>query len=131
MTAQRTRKIAPVAEMIAPTERCPWRQRLLCGEVHDDTAYAMGGVAGHAGLFASAAEVDALAARLLACWRGNDDFVPREILREVWTPDPTLREATWAPGRDTPSPTGAGARAPVSRPAPRPPRVPPASPGGG
>ena len=41
--------------MIAPTERCPWRRRVLCGEVHDDNAYAMGGVAGHAGLFSCAA----------------------------------------------------------------------------
>src|SRR5207247_6039177 len=30
LTALRTRKLTPVAEMIAPTEHCPWRQRLLC-----------------------------------------------------------------------------------------------------
>ena len=47
----RTRRLEPVTEMIAPTERCPWRKKILCGEVHDDNAYAMGGVAGHAGLF--------------------------------------------------------------------------------
>src|SRR5206468_2625718 len=115
LTALRTRKLAPVAEMIAPTEVCPWRKRLLCGEVHDDNAYAMGGVAGHAGLFANAAEVDALAARLLACWRGEDDFVPREIVREFWTRDPTVRDATWALGWDTPSPTGSMAGTRMSR----------------
>jgi len=115
LTALRTRKLTPVAEMIAPTEHCPWRQRLLCGEVHDDNAYAMGGVAGHAGLFANAAEVDALAARLLACWRGEDDFVPREIVREFWTRNPTVRDATWALGWDTPSPTGSMAGTRMSR----------------
>ena len=44
-------------EMIAPTENCPWRKKILCGEVHDDNAYAMGGVAGHAGLFSSARDI--------------------------------------------------------------------------
>ncbi len=43
---------------IAPTEDCPWRG-LVVGEVHDDNAWTMGGVAGHAGIFGTA---DALAA---------------------------------------------------------------------
>ncbi len=33
------------------SERCPWRGRLLVGEVHDENAHALGGAAGHAGLF--------------------------------------------------------------------------------
>ena len=115
LTALRTRRLAPVTDVIAPTERCPWRKRILCGEVHDDNAYAMGGVAGHAGLFANAAEVDALAARLLACWRGEDDFVPAEIVREFWTRDSTVGDATWALGWDMPSPTGSSAGTRMSR----------------
>ncbi|MFI5042319.1 MAG: serine hydrolase domain-containing protein, partial [Acidimicrobiales bacterium] len=82
----RLRKLAPATDLIAPTERCPWRKRVLCGEVHDDNAYAMGGVAGHAGLFASAADVDRLVGRLVACWRGEDDFLPTALVREFWTP---------------------------------------------
>ena len=39
---------------IAPTEIDPWRQRHLRGEVHDENAAMLGGVAGHAGLFSSA-----------------------------------------------------------------------------
>jgi CubicO group peptidase (beta-lactamase class C family) len=109
LSALRTRRLAPVAELIAPTERCPWRKRVLCGEVHDDNAWAMGGVAGHAGLFASAAEVDRLAGRLRACWRGEDDFVPREIVREFWSRDPLVEGSTWALGWDTPSPEGSSA----------------------
>jgi hypothetical protein len=31
------------------TEACPWRGRVLKGEVHDENAYALGGAAGHAG----------------------------------------------------------------------------------
>lgn len=41
----------------APTERCIWRGRVLQGEVHDENAFAMGGVAGHAGLFGTARAV--------------------------------------------------------------------------
>ncbi len=39
---------------IAPTELCAWRGRRLIGEVHDENAYGLGGIAGHAGLFANA-----------------------------------------------------------------------------
>jgi CubicO group peptidase (beta-lactamase class C family) len=35
----------------AATERCTWRGRVMRGEVHDENAYALGGAAGHAGLF--------------------------------------------------------------------------------
>ncbi|HIE52910.1 MAG TPA: class A beta-lactamase-related serine hydrolase [Armatimonadetes bacterium] len=41
----------------AATEECPWRGRILCGEVHDENAYACGGVAGHAGLFSTASDL--------------------------------------------------------------------------
>jgi CubicO group peptidase (beta-lactamase class C family) len=105
----RARKLAPVTDMIAPTERCAWRRRILCGEVHDDNAYAMGGVAGHAGLFGSAADVAALAGRLHVCWRGEDDFVPREIVREFWARAGQVPDSTWALGWDTPSPEGSSA----------------------
>ncbi len=35
----------------AATEHCTWRGRVLRGEVHDENAFALGGAAGHAGLF--------------------------------------------------------------------------------
>ena len=44
----------------------PWRERIPPGEVHDANAHALGGVAGHAGLFGTAAEVGRLASALLA-----------------------------------------------------------------
>ncbi|CAN5225958.1 serine hydrolase domain-containing protein [soil metagenome] len=39
------------------TESCPWRGRVLNGEVHDENAFALGGAAGHAGLFGTVAGV--------------------------------------------------------------------------
>jgi CubicO group peptidase (beta-lactamase class C family) len=49
----------------APTEYDPWRQRLLVGEVHDENAWALDGVAGHAGLFGTASAVGSFARWLL------------------------------------------------------------------
>jgi CubicO group peptidase (beta-lactamase class C family) len=41
----------PDPERTAATERCTWRGRVMRGEVHDENAFALGGAAGHAGLF--------------------------------------------------------------------------------
>ena len=50
-----TRYLPPTAwrKHIAPTEIDPWRQRHIRGEVHDENAARLDGVAGHAGLFSS------------------------------------------------------------------------------
>lgn len=56
----------PVAAPVVATERCPWRGRLVKGEVHDEIAAALGGVAGNAGAFGTLAEVAAAAARWFA-----------------------------------------------------------------
>ena len=45
---------------IAPTEFDAWRGRLVRGVVHDENAWALGGVAGHAGLFGSVKAVGRL-----------------------------------------------------------------------
>lgn len=49
----------------APTEIAPPRGYPLRGEVHDENAYALGGVAGHAGLFSTAADLSVFAQMLL------------------------------------------------------------------
>lgn len=48
----------PAVPRVAPTERCSWRRRALQGQVHDENAFAMGGVAGHAGLFGTLRDVE-------------------------------------------------------------------------
>ncbi len=63
-------------ERYASTERCPWRKRVLRGEVHDDNAWALGGVAGHAGLFGTAADVERLCRVVLDAWKGRADAAP-------------------------------------------------------
>jgi CubicO group peptidase (beta-lactamase class C family) len=55
----------------APTEVDRWRGRLLVGEVHDENAWALGGVAGHAGLFGTAAAVGAFARAMMQTLAGD------------------------------------------------------------
>ncbi|HUJ31987.1 MAG TPA: glycoside hydrolase family 3 N-terminal domain-containing protein [Candidatus Acidoferrum sp.] len=51
---------------IAPTELdAAYRKRLIVGEVHDENSWAMGGVAGHAGLFSTARDIAAFAQVML------------------------------------------------------------------
>jgi len=45
------------AARCAATEKCAWRKKVIVGEVHDENAYAVGGVSGHAGLFSTAEDL--------------------------------------------------------------------------
>lgn len=62
----------PEAGRCAATERCPWRGRWIRGEVHDENAWCLGGDAGNAGLFGTAAAV----LRLLGVLAAADQFRP-------------------------------------------------------
>jgi CubicO group peptidase (beta-lactamase class C family) len=61
---------------IAATERCPWRNRLVKGTVHDENAAVLGGVAGHAGLFSTAGDLARLAQAVL----GHGELEGRRVL---------------------------------------------------
>jgi CubicO group peptidase (beta-lactamase class C family) len=64
---------------IAPTEWDPeWRGGLVHGVVHDESACALGGVAGHAGLFSTAADM----ARFATLWLQGGTWDGLPILRE-------------------------------------------------
>jgi CubicO group peptidase (beta-lactamase class C family) len=54
----------------APTEECPWRGRLLQGEVHDENAWALGGVSSHAGLFGTVEDLGWYALHLRSQYMG-------------------------------------------------------------
>ncbi|HEX8194414.1 MAG TPA: serine hydrolase domain-containing protein [Allosphingosinicella sp.] len=64
------------------TEACTWRGRVMQGEVHDENAWALGGAAGHAGLFGTAAGVLGFAAGLLD-GRGASPFALEAIRTTV------------------------------------------------
>jgi len=89
--------------IFVPTQKCPWRKEILRGEVDDDNAYAMGGVAGHAGLFSSLHDVHKFLVRLRDCYLGKDGFLKAQVVREFLARDTAVEEWTRALGWDTPS----------------------------
>lgn len=67
----------PALPLVAPTEHCAWRRRVVHGQVHDDNGFAMGGVGGHAGLFGSLDDVVTIAGRLMARLADDGDTLAR------------------------------------------------------
>ena len=88
---------------IAPTEQDEWRDRLLCGEVHDENAAAMGGVAGHAGLFGTAESVLAVSGAWLRGYHGRESILDGELVRQFTTRQESDARSSWALGWDTPT----------------------------
>jgi CubicO group peptidase (beta-lactamase class C family) len=88
---------------IAPTEQDEWRNRLLRGEVHDENAAAMGGVAGHAGLFGTAESVLAVSGAWLRGYHGGESILDGELVRQFTTRQESAARSSWALGWDTPS----------------------------
>ena len=85
---------------IPATEDDGWRGRVQ-GFVHDEKAYLMGGMAGHAGLFGTAADVAALAESYLGVVQGRTpNGLPETLVREAiaeQAADPVLRRGLgWA-----------------------------------
>jgi CubicO group peptidase (beta-lactamase class C family) len=89
----------------APTEDCPWREKVLHGEVHDPHSFAMGGVAGHAGLFSTVQDLNKFVTELVKCYRGESDFIPQETVKQFLCFDEklTYKKSSWLLGWDTPS----------------------------
>jgi len=75
----------PWLKHAAPTEIDWWRGRLLRGEVHDENTFALGGAAGHAGLFGTAASVGSIARHLLQVLDGRTGAFRADTLLEFIT----------------------------------------------
>jgi CubicO group peptidase (beta-lactamase class C family) len=86
--------------LCAPTEIDRWRGRLLAGEVHDENCWALGGAAGHAGLFGTAAAVGSFARAALLTIKGEPILAKAETMRTFMTRAP-IPESSRAHGRDT------------------------------
>jgi beta-glucosidase-like glycosyl hydrolase/CubicO group peptidase (beta-lactamase class C family) len=90
-------------DRIAPTEDDPWRGYVVRGEVHDENAHALGGVAPHAGVFSTAPDVARFLQMIL---NGgvfeNQRIVSRDIV-EAWTKKAGIPDSDRATGWDTKS----------------------------
>ena len=67
----------------ATTGWSPWRQRELVGEVHDDNCAALGGIAGHAGMFGQAQSVAAFGSACVGAWHGRRGALEEEMIRHA------------------------------------------------
>ncbi len=72
----------------AATENCPWRGRVLLGEVHDDNAHVAGGIEGHAGLFGTAWGVWKLMEAMARCYGRRQPVGPFDpgLVAEFFAP---------------------------------------------
>ncbi|MFA3782210.1 glycoside hydrolase family 3 N-terminal domain-containing protein [Melioribacteraceae bacterium 4301-Me] len=96
-------------DRIAPTENDNyWRHRLLIGEVHDETASMLGGVAGHAGLFSTSGDLAKLLQMILqkGYYQGKKFIEPQTV--ELFTKRQS-EESSRALGWDTKSEKGSSA----------------------
>ncbi|HEX6048420.1 MAG TPA: serine hydrolase domain-containing protein [Gemmatimonadaceae bacterium] len=85
MTSTGYRPDPGLVPRIAPTEFDPWRQRKIHGEVHDENAFGLGGVSGHAGLFSSGHDL----ARFARMYLGGGTLDGTRVLSPA-----TIREFT-------------------------------------
>ena len=99
---------------VAATQLSAERHGLVLGEVDDLNAFAMGGIAGHAGLFSTAGDLAAIATALLASFRGDGALVARDVLRQFWSPS-GVPGSTWRLGWDGPAESGSQAGERLSR----------------
>jgi len=89
---------------IAPTQNdTTYRKRLVHGEVDDENAWAMGGVAGHAGLFSTAGDIAIFAQMML----NGGIYAHRRLLAratiERFTKRHDLGDSAYALGWDVPT----------------------------
>ena len=88
---------------IAPTEQGSWRGKMLQGEVHDENAFALGGTAGHAGLFGTAEAVSVMTKTWLDSYLGRSTFLAQDLVRQFVSRPEKPSDSSWALGWDTPS----------------------------
>jgi CubicO group peptidase (beta-lactamase class C family) len=97
------RPAAALLERIAPTENDSWRGRVVRGEVHDENAAALGGVAPHAGLFGTAPDLAHLAQMLLDGGTFAGQRIVSRATVELFTERAGVPVSSRALGWDTPA----------------------------
>jgi serine-type D-Ala-D-Ala carboxypeptidase len=83
-------------ERVVPTAFCPVRNRTLCGEVHDENSWALGGFTGHSGLFGAGKDVALFLRQMWQCPAGR--FVLMENFKESSSAGDSLMG--WRKGQD-------------------------------
>ena len=87
------------------TEKCPWRKKVLCGEVHDDNCFVLGGISGHCGLFGDIESVLDICVSILDVWqkrKSHPNINSKDLQVFLDWRDPEIKK-TGVLGFDTPS----------------------------
>lgn len=87
---------------IAATEKCLWRKKVIIGEVHDENAWALGGVAGHAGLFSDSGDIAIFAKEIIKSYYGGGMLFQKKVARDFFKKQ-DVPSSTFALGWDTPT----------------------------
>lgn len=98
MSLMKRKGYQPVLEVFVPTGMCEKRERFLCGEPWDPHAYAMGGFAGHSGLFSTAGDLSAIAEEILKGWHGEGKLFKPQTLSELFAGPAEIQAKTWCYG---------------------------------
>lgn len=86
-------------EDFAPTENCPWRKKLMQGQVHDQNAWSLGGVSTHAGLFSDIKSLSQWGLRLREILKNNKtSFVTPGTLKKFVTRAIPREKGDWGLG---------------------------------
>jgi CubicO group peptidase (beta-lactamase class C family) len=86
--------------VFAATSHCPWRRKMMRGEVEDENAWAAGGIDGHAGLFGTAAGVHRLCCQILQALKNKEtNVINSSVIRYFADNNGMVRPA----GFDSPS----------------------------
>lgn len=91
---------------IAPTGFCPWRKRVLRGEVNDSNTFAWGGVSGQAGLFGTALDLMNVVIEIIDGLEGDGILFSPDLLELFCLRPFESIEGSFALGWDTVSTTG-------------------------
>lgn len=110
----RKRGETPITKNAIATEYCTFRDRIVCGEVHDENTYVLGGVSGHAGVFSTAHDLLKFLRHLYDIDAGHlpkNAIIDRDVLQFCWSTRARGADGHHLGGWDTPS----GARTSVGR----------------
>ena len=108
LSSVRSKNVRPMTEVFAPMGKCARRGRIVCGEVWDEHAWAMGGVSGHNGLFGTADDLIVWASEILSALKGSSELISAEVARAFLAPSLPGFDPDWRLGFDgVVSPEGA------------------------
>jgi CubicO group peptidase (beta-lactamase class C family) len=77
----RRKTLVLTSDVVISTGHCSWRNRNICGEVMDETSWALGGIAPHNGLFGSSQDLHKYLESIIKSYHGEDSLISPEITK--------------------------------------------------